>query len=136
MGRLPLRGAMSSLEWLVVSLQLGVVVLLLGLPNLSVAVQYFSGQLPTERQTLALAGLCVWVAAVALAAVWVLAGVRRLRVRGRAMRHAGVLAVVLGLGVLSFGLVHHVAGSGYSQCCGSVATARQLVQVSEKGSTP
>jgi hypothetical protein len=135
MGRV-IRGALSSLEWLVVSLQLAVVVLLLGLPNLAVAVQYFSGQLPTERQTLALAGLCVWVAAVALAVVWVFVGVRRLRLHHRVIRHAGVLAVVLGLSVLAFGLIHHVGGSSYSQCCGSVATARQLVQVSGEGTGP
>jgi hypothetical protein len=132
MGRVA-RAALTSAEWLVVSLQLAVVVVLLGLPNLSVASQYFSGQLPTERATLALAGVCVWVAAVALAGAWVFWGMRHLHRHGRGIRHAGVVAVVLGLSVLSFGLVHKVTGSQYGQCCGSMATARQLVQVSGGG---
>lgn len=128
-----LRGVAASGEWLIVLLQLVAVVLLLGLPNPGEAGQYFAGHLPTERATVALAALCVWVVALALVLVWMAAGVRRLASRRAPLRHTGVGAVLLGLCLLGFGLVHSLSAAGYTQCCGSVATAGQLSQVSGEG---
>lgn len=122
----------QSGEWLIVAGQLLVVVLLLGLPDVSAAARYFQGQLPTEQATLALAGVFVWLAAAALTLGWLVVGVRRLRARA-AVPHAGVVAVALGLSLLGFGLVHHLSAAGYGQCCGSLTTAEQLVRVAPGG---
>jgi amino acid transporter len=109
------------------------VVVLLGPPNLGVAAQYFSGQLPAERSTLALAALLVWVAAVALALASTFSGLRRIRAHRTAMRHAGAIAVILGLCLLGAGLVHRVSADSYSQCCGSLTAAHQLLHTPATG---
>lgn len=117
----------ASVEWLIVTAELVLVVVLLGPPNLGVAAQYFSGQLPAERATLALASLLVWVAAAALALASTFSGLRRIRAHRTAMRHAGAIAVLLGLCLLGAGLVHRVSADSYSQCCGSLTAAQQLL---------
>ena len=115
-------------EWLVVAAQLLLVVVLLGPPDVSSASRYFQGQLPSERATLALAGVVVWVAAVALMVGWLVMGVRRLRVQRAAAPRAGlVVALMFGVTMLGVGLAHHLGAAGYGQCCGSLTTAQQLV---------
>lgn len=127
----------GSGEWLVVAAQLLLVVVLLGPPDVAAASRYFQGQLPTERATLALAEIVVWVVAVALTLGWLGMGVRRLRTQRAAAPRAGwVVAVVLGLSLLGAGLVHHLGAAGYGQCCGSLVTAQQLVTVAPGGARP
>ena len=123
-----LRGAAASVEWLIVGLQLGAVALLVGLPHLSAAGQYFSGQMPTTQATLALAGLCVWIAALALSAAWLISGVRRWRARRSPPRHAATVALLLGASLLALGLVRSIGATSYSQCCGTLQSAQQLVE--------
>jgi hypothetical protein len=122
-----MRTAAASVEWLIVALQLGAVALLVGLPDLNLAGQYFGDHVPSTRATLALAGLCVWIAALLLAVAWIVAGMRRWRARRSAPRHAGSLALLLGVSLLAFGLVHSLTAAQYSQCCGTLQSARQLV---------
>ena len=124
-----LRGLGASGEWLIVAAQLIVVFLLLGLPDVGVALRFFAGQVPSEQATLALAGMFVWVAAAALTLGWLVIGVHRVRTRRTAVPHAGLVGVVLGLSLLGFGLLHHLGAASYAQCCGSLTTAQQLVSV-------
>jgi uncharacterized membrane protein len=128
------RRVAGSAEWVIVSLQLVLVVVLLGPPNLAAAGEYFSGQLPGERATLALASLLVWIVAVALAVVAIVGGLRRIRAHRVATRHARAVAVLLGLCLLGFGLAHRFGGDVYSQCCGSLTVAEQLAHAPQPGS--
>ena len=131
-----LRALGASGDWLIVAVQLIVVFLLLGLPDVGVALRFFAGQVPSEQATLALAGVFVWVAVAALTLGWLVIGVRRVRSRRTTVPYAGLVGVVLGLSLLGFGLLHHLGAAGYGQCCGSLTTAQQLVSVAPGEAKP
>ena len=116
----------ARVEWLLVAAQIAVVAAVLGLPNLHRVGDFATTGFTSGENAVAVITAVLWAGAILLAVVVGWASARRAW-RGKGTGLLPVVAVVVGLGCLGAGVVHHQAAS-FQSCCGSLDAAQSALE--------
>ena len=111
---------------LLLSAQVAAAMAVLGAPDVGSAWRFLRAGIATEETVTAASVLVLWVVLVGVAAGIALLGIRSLVRRRPRPGLASAAFAVLGLVILAGGLARH-AQAGYTQCCGTVDEARQML---------
>jgi hypothetical protein len=119
------------LDGLLVVLQAGVVLVILGRPNTTEAAAFFTQGYPTGVTTAAVITCMLWLAAAALVVVVLVSDARAvLRNRTRSSRGGMAMAAFLmvGVGCLGCGLVRYEHAQ-FHACCGTLNQAQSVLEI-------